>query len=160
MKLGARRGKYRCTTNAEIKKRILAAAESGDWKTVATANGVPVQTAYGWLRRGSATITPRGGSRRKKVEARHVNKMLLWLSENPLLTLTEIKCKLVQEEQLNVLLNTIQKKLDGQCFTLKKVISEPVAMNSISNKDKRATYVQTSERHVGNWSEQTDYLHR
>lgn len=110
---------------------------------------MPVQTAYGWLRKGSATITPRGGSRRRKVEARHVNKMLLWLSENPLLTLTEIKRKLVQEEQLNVSLNTIHKKLDGQCFTLKKVISEPVAMNSISNKDKRATYVQSVMSAIG-----------
>ena len=149
VKTGVKRGRYNCTRNADVKKRVLAAAENGDWKTVAVANGIPIPTAYGWLRRGTASITQRGGSRFKKMEPRHVNRMLEWLSENPLLTLTQIKQKLEEEEQLTVSINTIHKKLDGQCYTLKKVTPEPVAMNSISNKDKRATYVQSLMTAIG-----------
>ena len=137
VKRGAKRGKYHCIKNVDVKKRVLAAAENGDWKSVAIANGVAVQTAYGWLRKGTASVTERGGSRFRKVEDRHVNWMLEWLSENPLLTLSQIKRKLSEEEQLSVSINTIHKKLDGQCYTLKKVRSEPVTMNSNNNKEKR-----------------------
>jgi len=132
-----------------VKKRVLAAAEDGDWKSVAAANGIPLQTAYGWLRGGTTSITPRGGSRYKKVTPQHVEKMLDWLSENPLLSLTQIKQKLAVEERLTVSITTIHKKLDGQFYTLKKVIAEPVAMNSVINKDKRATYVRTLMTVIG-----------
>ena len=76
---------------------MLAAAENGDWKAVAVANGVAVQTAYGWIRSGDATVKKRGGSRFKKVETRHVDRMLEWLSETPLLTLTQLEEKLAEK---------------------------------------------------------------
>ena len=149
VKQGEKRGRYRCVKNADVKRRVLAAVENGDWKSVAIANGVPVQTAYGWLRKGTTTITKKGGSRFCKVQEHHVNRMLEWLSENPLLTLSQLRRKLAEEEQLSVSINTIHKKLDGQCFTLKKVKSEPVTMNSVIDKEKRASYVQSLMAAVG-----------
>ena len=83
--------------NVDVKKRVIATSEDGDWKSVATANGILFQAAYGWFRRDTALITLKGGSRFKKVEPRHVNRMLDGLSENPLLSLTQIKQKLVEK---------------------------------------------------------------
>ena len=90
-------GKYH--KSGDAKRRVLAVANvDGDWKAAAIANGVPVQTAYGWIRKGNEPDKPRGGKRFTKVDATHVETMLEWLSENPLLTLKQIKDKLLSEE--------------------------------------------------------------
>ena len=142
-------GKYHRAGDA--KKRVLAAAIANeDWKAVATANGVPVQTAYGWIRKGEEEDKPRGGRRFQKVETKHIDLMLEWLSENPLFTLKEIKEKLLAEQNLNVTTTTIHKHLDGQLFTLKKVLVEPSTMNSHLNKQKRADYVNRVMAEIGN----------
>lgn len=141
VKKGTKRGKYH--RNGDAKNRVLAAAINGNWKTVATANGIPIHTAYGWIRKGDEPTKPRGGRRFIKVQERHVDKLLDWLSENPLLTLTQMKDKLMYEEHLNVSTNTIHDHLDGKSYTLKKVVVEPVTMNSDINKNKRADYVRS-----------------
>lgn len=126
----------------DAKRRVLAVANvDGDWKAVAIANGVPVQTAYGWIRKGDKPDKLRGGKRFTKVEATHVDIMLDWLSENPLLTLKQIKDKLLAEENLTVTTTTIHKHLEAQSYTLKKVVVEPFTMNADINKRKRADYV-------------------
>ena len=55
---------------------MTAAAGSGDWKALAVANAIPLQTAYGWLRRGDATVSPRSGSQSAGVEPWHAERML------------------------------------------------------------------------------------
>lgn len=147
VKRGSLRGSYMPT--GEEKRRVLAAVESGNWKSVAVANGVPVPTAYGWIRRADEQPRQRGGCRVRKIEERHVEKLLDWLSSNPLLTLVEMKNMLKFEFELDVSTTTIHKHLHGKMFTLKKAISEPHLMNSLANKRKRAEYVQALMSAIG-----------
>ena len=116
------------------------------------ANGFSVQTAYGWIRRSEVDELPkqRGGFRSKKIEQHHIDKLLDWLSLNPLLTLVEIKNKIKAEYDLDVSTTTIHKHLDGQMFTLKKILPEPENMNSLANRRKRAECVQTVMSAHGN----------
>jgi len=147
VKKGCTRGKY---VNAiDAKKRVLAAFKDGDWKAVARANAVPVQTAYGWINKGDVPRKARGGRKFVKVEATHIDSMLQWVGENPLVTLKEIKNKLTNECNLNVSTTCIHKHLDGQMFTLKNVSVEPVTMNSAENKLKRAAFVQSLMTAIG-----------
>ena len=45
---GSRRGSYSKGPHRHTKCRIISAAENGaDWRAVASANGIPIQTAYG-----------------------------------------------------------------------------------------------------------------
>ena len=46
----------------------------------------------------------------------------------------------MSEEDLTVTTTTIHKHLDGQSYTLKKVVVEPFTMNVDINKEKRADY--------------------
>ena len=54
---------------------------SGDWRTVAAANGVSVGTACGWIRRCEQLPKMRGSVRHKKVTDAEVEKLLSYLEE-------------------------------------------------------------------------------
>ena len=129
--------------SGDAKKRVMAAVVDGDWKVVATANGVPLHTAYGWIRKKDEPIKLRGGKRFNKVEVRHIDSMLEWLSQNLLLTLKQIRDKLIAEENLDVSTTIIHKHIDDKLYTLKKVVVEPFTMNSEINKLRRADYVES-----------------
>ena len=149
VKHGTKRGKYK-RTGAE-KDRVLAAAQngSGDWRAVAAANGVSASTAYGWLRRTEDAPRKRGGARYKKLSEEHIDTLLSYLEENPLLSLKELSLKLLEATGLNVCTATIHKHLNGRMFTLKKVRSAPDTMNSEENRRKRAAYVTAIMEAVG-----------
>lgn len=143
VKQGSRRGAYKKSFKNDTKLRIIAVAEKdSDWKAAARANGVPIATAYGWLCRADEPPRKRGGYRKPKLTNYDVEKMLTYVERNPLITLTEIKCKVQDEIGISISTNTIHKYLDCKFYTIKKVLSEPCTMNSASNKEKRRDYVQ------------------
>ena len=68
VKTGTHHGKYK-KNSSEQGTRVISAAEDidEDWKSIAKANGVATQTAYGWLRRSEDEPKQRGGRRNVKV---------------------------------------------------------------------------------------------
>ena len=140
---GTKRGPYK-RVGADARERILEVYRSGgDWKLAATANGVAVRTAYGYITRPDGfTPAPRGGATSKKVDGPMVDKMVKYVEENPLITLTEIGRKLEADTGVSLSLPTIHSHLNGRMYTIKKVNVEPISMNSLDNKQKRALFVQ------------------
>lgn len=116
---------------------------------MATANGIKLSTAYAWVRSGQQEAKQRGGRRHHKVQQHHIETMLTWLSENPLLSLKEIKDRLRMEHNISLCSTTIHNHLDGQFFTCKKIRTEPFTMNSEVNKAKRAEYVEQLMAFIG-----------
>lgn len=143
VKRGTKRGKYQRVA-PDARRRIVDCFNGGgDWKAAATANGIAVQTAYGFINRpDSDNPRPRGGPINRKVQPEHVDKLMSYVEANPLMTLKGMAEKLRSETGLHLSTSTIHHYLDGRFFTLKKVLPEPVTMNSEDNKRKRAEYVQ------------------
>ena len=68
VKRSSRRGPYSKAAKNDTKLRIIAAAEKdSDWKEAARANGEPIATAYGWLRRADETSKKRVGIQKVKI---------------------------------------------------------------------------------------------
>lgn len=144
VKLGSRRGPYKKVATNGTKIRIIAVAEKdSDWKAAARANGVPIGTAYGWLYRAEEPCKKRGGYRKKKLSENDIDKILMYVEDNPLITLSNIKCKIETDLGISISTTTIHKYLDCKLYTVKKVLQEPGNMNSESNKEKRREYVQS-----------------
>ena len=101
VKAGTRRGKYR-QVPSDARKRIIDCFKAGgDWKLAATANGVAVKTAYGYIRRGEGDgdRAPRkqGGVTVRKMDAAMIETLVGYVEENPQLSLKEIANKLSEE---------------------------------------------------------------
>ncbi len=142
VKAGTIRKKYARRSSNERERVIAAARNFEDWRAVAIANGVPIPTAYGWIR-NSDDDTPkkRGGARHCKVNPEIVEKIISYVEKDPLISLMEIHERLITDECLSLSVPTIHKYLDCQLYSVKKVFPQPVAMNSMENKAKRAAYV-------------------
>lgn len=151
VKTGTKRGKYnKINTTCEAKKRVLAAVENyEDWKSVAVANGVATSTAYGWIRRAHDPRKRRGGIRHRKISQEHIEKMIDYVEKNPYITLKEIGDKFAVETGITVSINTIHKYLEGQMYTVKKALPQPVTTNSEINKRKRKEYVDKIMNRTG-----------
>lgn len=151
VKTGTKRRNYiKNSTTCEAKKRVLAAVENhDDWKAVAVANGIATSTAYGWIRRSHDPIKKRGGSRHRKVCQEHIEKMIEYVEENPYITLKEIGVKFALDTGVTVSTNTIHKYLEGQMYTVKKALPQPVTANSEINKRKRKEYVDKIMNRTG-----------
>lgn len=146
VKTGTRRGKYTKTESTdEAKKRVIETAEKdGDWKAVAEANGIAFSTAYGWIRRADEPAKKRGGFRHAKITQAHVEMMLQYVQENPVITLKEIAARFANETGITVSTNTVHKYMDGQMYTVKRVLpEEPVSVSSEANEQKWKEYVET-----------------
>lgn len=143
VKRGMKRGPYK-KVGADARQRIIDCYKAGgDWKLAATANGVAVQTAYGYLKRGEGDgPRKRGGATHRKVDATMVEKMLEYVEENGQITLAEIANKLHEATGVRVSTNTVHKHLNGKLYTLKVALPQPTAMNSAENKRKRAAFVR------------------
>lgn len=150
VKTGTKRGKYtKRTAKDNATNRILRAAKDDqDWKAIAEANGIPIQTAYGWIRR-SGERKKCGGRRFTKVNGQHIAKMMEYVEENPLITLQEISAKLATETDITISTNTVHRHLQGQLYTVKKILPEPAAMNTEENKQKRKAYVEKIMNRIG-----------
>lgn len=151
VKTGTKRGSYiKSSTTCQAKKRVLAAVENDDdWKSVAVANGIATSTAYGWIRRAHDPTKKRGGSRHRKVCQEHIEKLIEYVEENPYITLKEIGAKFARETGVTVTTNTIHKYLEGQMYTVKKALPQPVTANSEINKRKRKEYVDKIMNRTG-----------
>lgn len=150
VKRGTNRGKYR---RSSYEKKLIvdaAATVDGDWRGVAISQHIPIGTAYGWIRATENEPKQHGGARNKKVTPVHVQKMIQYIENDPLISLSDIKTKLFQDEGLAVSTNTVHKYIDCQFYTVKKVRLEPSQMNSEDNKRKRANYVAKAMDYIGN----------
>ena len=129
--LGTKRGPYKRIA-AETRKRILDVYKAGgDWRLAATANGIAVRTAYGYITKpDDYQSAPRGGATSKKVDASIVNKMVEYVEENPLITLTDIGRKLQNDTGVSLSVPTIHNHLNGRMYTMNKVNVEPMSMKS------------------------------
>ena len=140
---GTKRGPYKRVPRDAQDRVVAVYKEGGDWRAAATANGISIRTAYGYITRAEDhQPRPRGGATKKKVDTALVSRMVAYVEDNPLITLAEIRRKVQHETGVTLAISTIHRHLDGQLYTMKKVLPEPVAMNSMDNKTKRAEYVQ------------------
>ena len=98
VKRGTKRGPYQRVA-PDARRRIVECFQAdGDWKVAATANGVAVQTAYGWITRPDGDgPSQRGGAINRKVKPEHADKLLSYVEANPLITLKEMAAKLRAE---------------------------------------------------------------
>ena len=87
------------------------------------------------LRRADETSKKRGGCKKSKLTEDDVERMLTYVEENPLITLTEIKSKIQNELDIIISTTTIHKYLE--CRLYSEILQEPCTMNSVSNKEKR-----------------------
>ena len=71
----------------------MAEEYEGDWESAAIANGVSIGTAFAWIRGSETEAKKRGGAKRIKVTKQHVEKMIEYVSENPLITTKEFKIR-------------------------------------------------------------------
>lgn len=150
VKRGVKRGSYKRRVRQDTRLRIVLAAEGDeDWQALARANDVPVQTAYGWIRRSEETSKPRGGYKKKSLNELQIQALLNYVEENPLITLQEIKTKAAIDHDITLSTTTIHNYLHCQMYTTKKVLQEPDAMNSPVNKEKRREYVQRLMDRIG-----------
>ena len=118
---------------------------------MALANNVNLKTAYGWMRTYDKDALPkkRGGTRIKKITQLHVDAMTSYVEQDPLISLQLIKLNIFRYFQMNVLTTTIHKYLEGQFYSVKKVLPQPSAMNSAENKEKRSNYVGSVMESIG-----------
>lgn len=112
----------------------------GDWKGKAMELGVPMSTAYRWLREGDKA-DGRGGRTYQKVQPIHVDFMVEKIEENARITLKQIVEALHQEFGLRVSKPTVSRHLDAKSYTLKDVRFEPERANTVENKRKRKEFV-------------------
>ena len=123
----------------EEKNRIVEASRIPEyWRLIASANCVPIATAYRWIRKFDDVNIPterkRGGARNKKITIIHKQKMIQYVENDPLI----IKHKLQRDQRIKLSITTIHNHLECQFYSIKKVLS----LNSIENKTKRAAYVK------------------
>ena len=82
----------------------------------------------------------RGGAKRIKVTEQHVEKMIEYVSENPLKTLKKFQDKIQAEYDFTVSTTTIHEHMERKFYTVKKIRFEPATMNCEENKTKRAMF--------------------
>ena len=151
VKRGSKRGRYHRGDTSEAKKRVITAAEGDqDWRAVAVNNGVPIPTAYGWLRRSEDQPRQRGGYKLPKLSPENVEVILTWVEDNPVITLSALRDRVLLELGVSVSTTTVYNCLDGRLYTVKKVLPEPDRMNAEENKIKRRDYVRNLMGEMGN----------
>ena len=131
-------GRYK-KISAEIKEKIL---ESENPYILGATLGMARSTVYNLLKRGDATIMPRGGKRdsRLKIREHHLKAIVEWLEKSPDLTLRNISSELKVQFDVDVTPQCVAQHLDGLCYSIKQIRSEPVNMNSDEVKAKRKAF--------------------
>ena len=150
VKPGSKRGPYRKRSDG-ARDRIIESYRRGEnWKVTATANGVAVQTAYGYItRQDEVPARPRGGETHRKVTPTHVDKLVEYVEENPQIGLKEMARRHKEDTGLELSIPTVHRYLHGKLYTVKKLLAQPERMNSKENKLKRAKYVRQVAEAVG-----------
>ena len=135
----------------EIKAALIGAYESGgDWKSLAENKGISLRTAYRWLDSSTDIPDTRGGKKKKRLSDEHLDFITGLVNSNPRITVKDIKFELCNKfENLSVCEETVRKALDECLFTLKDIRFEPENANSMTNRLKRKTYVETLLNFIG-----------
>ena len=100
-------------------------------------------------RRAEDMPRKRGGYRKPKLTEEHVERLVAFVEENPVITLSDMKSKLELEFGFSINIKTIHNYLESKFYTVKKILSEPPTMNSEINKEKRKTYMQALMEKMG-----------
>lgn len=130
--------------SVQDRRRIVATANRGeDWVALSTQLNVPYKTAYRWVRSGDDKPLPKGGKKPKVITEEEIDVIVSWIEDDAGLTLEQIKSKVLHTFQKTVSVSTIGNYLEDRVLTFKQVHYEPVTMNSIANKARRAEYVRT-----------------
>lgn len=89
---------------------------------------------------GSVIERPRGGARLTRLLETHKESIDAYLEQNPLLTLNEIKIRLLEDFNLTISNQTIARAIKSMKITYKLVRQVPVSRNSPENIEVRFIY--------------------
>ncbi|XP_036324932.1 uncharacterized protein LOC118738120 [Rhagoletis pomonella] len=133
---------YKKNTEQDRERVVNAATRGEDWVKLALNLGVNYKTAHRWICSGSCTMKQKTNERPKKMLNDHLIKIVEWLEEDCGLTLLQLKQKLFRVFGVEVSTTTVGNHLEGMCYSVKKVHTQPTTMNSEENTEKRAVYVR------------------
>lgn len=105
-------------------------------------------TAKGWVRRGELTQQKRGGQKPKIITLAHTDRLIVSLEGDPQLTMKQLCVILQLGFGVTVSSSTVSRALDGLAYTVKKVHTMPVTMNTPANLLKRKTYVEALQNYM------------
>lgn len=133
----------------EDRARIIAAAGNGEcWVALSKVLGIPRNTAEDWVNSNLERPLPKGGNRKSVVTQAIADRLIMFLEEDPQLTLKQLGARTQAEFGITVSEATISRKLHCMAFTVKKVHAMPCNMNSTANLLKRMEYVETLQRYM------------
>ena len=75
--------------------------------------------------------------------------MIQYVENYPLITLVDMKHKLQRDQGMMLSITTIHNHLECQFYSVKIVLPQPVAINSVENRTKRAASVSTIMEKIG-----------
>ncbi|KAG4054603.1 hypothetical protein PC123_g10270 [Phytophthora cactorum] len=128
----------------ETKLRVVEVARRGGvWEETAEHLGVNYHTVRAWVRQHMmhAEDVACTTSRCVKVTEACVEFWLSKLRDDPDLTLRQLVDALEHERGVVVVPQTVKNHVDGACFTLKRMHTEPQYMNPMRNKQKWREYL-------------------
>lgn len=136
------RRRYKLTSNADRERLLRAHNQGKDTLETARLLGIKEDTAYRIVKSGRPEMLQKGGPRNVKITQEMKEYLSECLGENPLITLQQIKTKLITRfpQCPNVSLSTIKNSLDGLFYTLKKAVDQPANRNSARVKNLRLQY--------------------
>lgn len=118
-----------------------AAQRGSDWTKLANTLEIPYKTAYSWIMECKAMVKKRGGHKPRILTSEEIRQILLWIEEQPMLTLKRIKERIFQEFHKILAPTTISNALQGRVYC-GKVQPTLEDFNSIDAKIKRREYLQ------------------
>lgn len=135
--------------STQDRKRILDAADKGnDWSELAASLNVSYKTAHRWVTDTNEIPLKRGGCKPRSLTEDEIETILTWIEVKPDITLREISSKIFGEFEKRVCISTVSNTLHGRMYSIKAVHVQPVAMNSLDNKTKRASYVNQLNEYI------------
>lgn len=142
------RKKYKNYSEEDRRRVVQCANRSEDWVALASTLGINYKTAFNWVRSGRDTVQKKGGIKPKILNEEEIDGVISWIEAECDLTLKKLQEKIRQNFHKDVALSTIGNYLEGRLFTVKQVHHEPITMNSMHTKQKRAEYVQNLNRYI------------
>lgn len=133
----------RATINDEVRSFIVQCARKGDdLKLVSQHLGVNIKTCRGIAKRDRETGLKRGFKKRKFSDEM-VAKLRNIVSENPRITLTQIKAIFESENGgMTISETSIDRLLDCHGYSINEVPIQPIERNKIDIKISRACYAE------------------
>lgn len=156
------RRRYKVHSNRDRERIVTCANKGNDWGALAKDLGINYKTASNWIRSGRQQMITRGGKKPKSLTEAEIDVIISWVEQDSTITLKAIKQKFHQEFRKDVSVSTIGNYLEGRQFTMKNNHYEPVAMNTVENKAKRAEYVRRLNNFIQEgkqiiWIDQTNF---